>query len=149
MQTTDPDQVGTTDTRTNQHGAAGGSASDAVHGGDFGANQWLVQDMYETYLADPNSLAPAWHDFFADYGKAGTPARTSDADAEAAAEEQDQLTAPTDAAPTKAQPTDQPDPQPSARAHPAEARCTFTGKQATSKPSAGRHSRLCSFSICE
>ncbi|HJQ44180.1 MAG TPA: multifunctional oxoglutarate decarboxylase/oxoglutarate dehydrogenase thiamine pyrophosphate-binding subunit/dihydrolipoyllysine-residue succinyltransferase subunit, partial [Jatrophihabitantaceae bacterium] len=35
--------------------------------GDFGANEWLVEDMYERYLADPNSVDAAWHDFFADY----------------------------------------------------------------------------------
>ncbi len=34
---------------------------------DFGANQWLVEDMYERYLADPDSVDAAWHDFFADY----------------------------------------------------------------------------------
>jgi 2-oxoglutarate decarboxylase len=37
------------------------------HRGDFGANEWLVEDMYERYLADPNSVDAAWHDFFADY----------------------------------------------------------------------------------
>ena len=36
-----------------------------------------------------------------------------------------------------------------ARVHPADARCTLTGKQTTSNPSAGKHSRLCSFSRCE
>ncbi|WP_304047212.1 multifunctional oxoglutarate decarboxylase/oxoglutarate dehydrogenase thiamine pyrophosphate-binding subunit/dihydrolipoyllysine-residue succinyltransferase subunit [Jatrophihabitans endophyticus] len=35
--------------------------------GDFGANEWLVEDMYERYLADPNSVDAAWHDFFDDY----------------------------------------------------------------------------------
>ncbi|HEV7193553.1 MAG TPA: multifunctional oxoglutarate decarboxylase/oxoglutarate dehydrogenase thiamine pyrophosphate-binding subunit/dihydrolipoyllysine-residue succinyltransferase subunit [Jatrophihabitantaceae bacterium] len=35
--------------------------------GDFGANEWLVEDMYERYQADPNSVDAAWHDFFADY----------------------------------------------------------------------------------
>ncbi len=35
--------------------------------GEFGANEWLVDDMYERYLADPNSVDAAWHDFFADY----------------------------------------------------------------------------------
>ncbi|MDT4892408.1 MAG: multifunctional 2-oxoglutarate metabolism enzyme [Pseudonocardiales bacterium] len=35
--------------------------------GDFGANEWLVEDMYERYLADPDSVDAAWHDFFADY----------------------------------------------------------------------------------
>ena len=43
--------------------------------GDFGANDWLVEDMYERYLADPNSVDAAWHDFFADYRPgASTPA---------------------------------------------------------------------------
>ncbi|MCU1658796.1 MAG: 2-oxoglutarate dehydrogenase, subunit, partial [Pseudonocardiales bacterium] len=35
--------------------------------GDFGANEWLVEDMYERYLADPGSVDAAWHDFFDDY----------------------------------------------------------------------------------
>jgi 2-oxoglutarate dehydrogenase E1 component len=39
--------------------------------GDFGANEWLVEDMYERYLADPNSVDAAWHDFFTDYRPGG------------------------------------------------------------------------------
>ena len=35
--------------------------------GGFGANEWLVDEMYERYLADPNAVDAAWHDFFADY----------------------------------------------------------------------------------
>ena len=38
-----------------------------VIGADFGANEWLVEEMYERYLADPKSVDAAWHDFFADY----------------------------------------------------------------------------------
>ncbi|MCG8916092.1 multifunctional oxoglutarate decarboxylase/oxoglutarate dehydrogenase thiamine pyrophosphate-binding subunit/dihydrolipoyllysine-residue succinyltransferase subunit [Actinokineospora sp. PR83] len=33
----------------------------------FGANEWLVEEMYEQFLADPQSVDSAWHDFFADY----------------------------------------------------------------------------------
>jgi len=33
----------------------------------FGANQWLVDELYEQYLADKDSVDPAWWDFFADY----------------------------------------------------------------------------------
>jgi 2-oxoglutarate dehydrogenase E1 component len=44
---------------------------------DFGANEWLVEDMYERYLADPSSVDEAWHDFFADYRGS---ARTEEAD---------------------------------------------------------------------
>ncbi|MEV6602586.1 multifunctional oxoglutarate decarboxylase/oxoglutarate dehydrogenase thiamine pyrophosphate-binding subunit/dihydrolipoyllysine-residue succinyltransferase subunit [Kutzneria sp. NPDC051319] len=33
----------------------------------FGPNEWLVEEMYDQFLADPSSVDPAWHDFFADY----------------------------------------------------------------------------------
>ena len=33
----------------------------------FGPNEWIVEDMYQRYLADPASVDSAWHDFFADY----------------------------------------------------------------------------------
>ncbi|WP_434741564.1 multifunctional oxoglutarate decarboxylase/oxoglutarate dehydrogenase thiamine pyrophosphate-binding subunit/dihydrolipoyllysine-residue succinyltransferase subunit [Micromonospora sp. SH-82] len=33
----------------------------------FGPNEWIVEEMYQRYLTDPNSVDPAWHDFFADY----------------------------------------------------------------------------------
>src|SRR5699024_1899489 len=32
---------------------------------DFGTNQWLVEEMYERYLADPSSVDQEWADFFA------------------------------------------------------------------------------------
>jgi len=33
----------------------------------FGPNEWLVDEMYQRYLADPTSVDAAWHEFFADY----------------------------------------------------------------------------------
>ncbi|MFD6651731.1 multifunctional oxoglutarate decarboxylase/oxoglutarate dehydrogenase thiamine pyrophosphate-binding subunit/dihydrolipoyllysine-residue succinyltransferase subunit [Micromonospora chalcea] len=33
----------------------------------FGPNEWIVEEMYQRYLADPSSVDSAWHDFFADY----------------------------------------------------------------------------------
>ena len=36
-------------------------------GGHFGANAWLVDDMYEQYLADPSSVSASWQEFFSDY----------------------------------------------------------------------------------
>jgi 2-oxoglutarate decarboxylase len=33
----------------------------------FGPNEWLVEEMYQRFLEDPNGVDPAWHDFFADY----------------------------------------------------------------------------------
>ncbi|MFE9408211.1 multifunctional oxoglutarate decarboxylase/oxoglutarate dehydrogenase thiamine pyrophosphate-binding subunit/dihydrolipoyllysine-residue succinyltransferase subunit [Streptomyces sp. NPDC006704] len=40
----------------------------------FGANEWLVDEIYQQYLQDPNSVDRAWWDFFADYkpGATGT-----------------------------------------------------------------------------
>ena len=33
----------------------------------LGPNAWLVDEMYEQYLADPSSVSESWRDFFADY----------------------------------------------------------------------------------
>jgi 2-oxoglutarate dehydrogenase E1 component len=40
----------------------GGSALAA-----FGPNEWLVDEMYQQYVKDPDSVDKAWWDFFADY----------------------------------------------------------------------------------
>src|SRR5260370_21869385 len=34
---------------------------------DFGANEWLVEELYQRYLADPGSVDRARAGFFADY----------------------------------------------------------------------------------
>src|SRR5215470_14088226 len=36
-------------------------------GADFGANEWLVDELYQRYLADPGSVDRAWWSFFSDY----------------------------------------------------------------------------------
>ncbi|MFD5237822.1 multifunctional oxoglutarate decarboxylase/oxoglutarate dehydrogenase thiamine pyrophosphate-binding subunit/dihydrolipoyllysine-residue succinyltransferase subunit [Streptomyces tendae] len=57
-------------TDTDQAGNAGKNPAAA-----FGANEWLVDEIYQQYLQDPNSVDRAWWDFFADYkpGAAATP----------------------------------------------------------------------------
>ena len=40
---------------------------------DFGANDWLVDEMYEQYLQDPSSVDPAWVEYFKT-NKPGSPA---------------------------------------------------------------------------
>ncbi len=48
--------------------SASGSNTPANHfGGSFGPNEWLVEEMFEKYLVDPNSVDAAWVDFFANY----------------------------------------------------------------------------------
>ncbi|MFE1289089.1 multifunctional oxoglutarate decarboxylase/oxoglutarate dehydrogenase thiamine pyrophosphate-binding subunit/dihydrolipoyllysine-residue succinyltransferase subunit [Streptomyces sp. NPDC058751] len=49
----------------------------------FGANEWLVDEIYQQYLQDPNSVDRAWWDFFADY-KPGAPAAAAAAGTAAA-----------------------------------------------------------------
>jgi 2-oxoglutarate decarboxylase len=37
----------------------------------FGANAWLVDEMYEQYRNDPQSVSPGWRDFFQGYRPGG------------------------------------------------------------------------------
>ncbi|MBB3085971.1 multifunctional oxoglutarate decarboxylase/oxoglutarate dehydrogenase thiamine pyrophosphate-binding subunit/dihydrolipoyllysine-residue succinyltransferase subunit [Geodermatophilus sabuli] len=65
-------------------------SSSAVAG--FGTNEWLVEEMYQQYLADPSSVDQAWHEFFADY-RPGSPVAASD-DREAPSTSSDGAAAP-------------------------------------------------------
>jgi 2-oxoglutarate dehydrogenase E1 component len=37
------------------------------HPSEFGPNEWLVDELYQQFLEDRESVDPAWWDFFADY----------------------------------------------------------------------------------
>ncbi|MDV6011597.1 multifunctional oxoglutarate decarboxylase/oxoglutarate dehydrogenase thiamine pyrophosphate-binding subunit/dihydrolipoyllysine-residue succinyltransferase subunit [Haloechinothrix sp. LS1_15] len=41
--------------------------SSSTPASQFGPNEWLVEEMYERFLNDPDSVDAAWHDFFADF----------------------------------------------------------------------------------
>ena len=58
------------------------ASSSSVAG--FGTNEWLVEEMYQQYLADPSSVDQAWHEFFADY-RPGSPVGGGDRQEPAAA----------------------------------------------------------------
>ncbi|WP_249027819.1 2-oxoglutarate dehydrogenase E1 subunit family protein, partial [Blastococcus saxobsidens] len=58
------------------------SASSQVAG--FGTNEWLVEEMYQQYLADPSSVDQAWHEFFADYRPSGPVSGSADREEPAA-----------------------------------------------------------------
>ena len=51
-------------------GAGGGTphehSGDGGASKDFGPNEWLVDELYQRYLADPGSVDMAWWNFFAD-----------------------------------------------------------------------------------
>jgi 2-oxoglutarate decarboxylase len=50
--------------------SSGGTTSKTP--GGFGPNEWLVDELYQQYLADKNSVDQAWWDFFKDYRPADT-----------------------------------------------------------------------------
>ncbi|MER5292201.1 multifunctional oxoglutarate decarboxylase/oxoglutarate dehydrogenase thiamine pyrophosphate-binding subunit/dihydrolipoyllysine-residue succinyltransferase subunit [Streptomyces pharetrae] len=99
----------------------------------FGANEWLVDEIYQQYLQDPNSVDRAWWDFFADYkpGAAGAPAPAGPAAAGAAeTTPQTPTPAPRPAAPAApAQPA-----APAAPAAPAPAPAAKTAAPSPAKP---------------
>ncbi|WP_462186627.1 MULTISPECIES: multifunctional oxoglutarate decarboxylase/oxoglutarate dehydrogenase thiamine pyrophosphate-binding subunit/dihydrolipoyllysine-residue succinyltransferase subunit [unclassified Frankia] len=41
-------------------------------GPDFGPNEWLVFEIYQQFLEDPQSVSPEWREFLSDY-RPGTP----------------------------------------------------------------------------
>ncbi len=77
----------------------------------FGANEWLVEEMYERWQSDPNSVDPAWLEFFKTYQPDnGAPAATASAPA---------APAPAAPAPAAAAPAAPAAPAPAAPAAPA------------------------------
>ncbi|MEV5545259.1 multifunctional oxoglutarate decarboxylase/oxoglutarate dehydrogenase thiamine pyrophosphate-binding subunit/dihydrolipoyllysine-residue succinyltransferase subunit [Streptomyces sp. NPDC052309] len=90
----------------------------------FGPNEWLVDEIYQQYLQDPNSVDRAWWDFFADYkpGAAAAQAASGTATAEtpSAPQAAPAPQAPAAAPAAPAQPAQAPAaPQPAAAAKPA------------------------------
>ena len=69
----------------------------------FGPNEWLVDELYEQYLQDKNSVDKAWWAFFADYSPDGTPGPNGGNGAAPTAEVK-AAPAPAKAAPTTAAP---------------------------------------------
>jgi 2-oxoglutarate decarboxylase len=88
---------------------------------DFGPNEWIVEDMYQRYLADPANVDPAWHEFFTDYKPALEP-DGAHAQAPAAPAPAFEAAAPTPAVPAQPAPTPAaPAPAAQAEARPAPA----------------------------
>ncbi|MGW7271463.1 multifunctional oxoglutarate decarboxylase/oxoglutarate dehydrogenase thiamine pyrophosphate-binding subunit/dihydrolipoyllysine-residue succinyltransferase subunit [Streptomyces sp. NPDC054864] len=112
----------------------------------FGPNEWLVDEIYQQYLQDPNSVDRAWWDFFADYkpgagsSPAAAPAKPAgDAAAGAAATTSPAAPAAAPAAPAAA-PAAPAKPAPAApaapAAKPAAAAPAPAAKPAAAKPAA-------------
>jgi multifunctional 2-oxoglutarate metabolism enzyme len=105
----------------------------------FGANEWLVDEIYQQYLRDPNSVDRAWWDFFADYKPGGATTAPATAAAPAApapvtpAPVAPPAAAPTTAAPATATP---PAPAPAAPVKQAPAKPARAKPKAAAKPAA-------------
>ncbi|CUR55920.1 Multifunctional 2-oxoglutarate metabolism enzyme (Includes: 2-oxoglutarate dehydrogenase E1 component; Dihydrolipoyllysine-residue succinyltransferase component of 2-oxoglutarate dehydrogenase complex) [metagenome] len=99
---------------------------------DFGANEWLVDEMFEKYTSDPTAVDPAWVAYFSTHGGPngnGTPAQA------AAPAASTQAAAPSQAAPAPAAPA----PAPAAAAPapaPAEAAPAAANPPAPAAPAA-------------
>ncbi|MFP7760875.1 multifunctional oxoglutarate decarboxylase/oxoglutarate dehydrogenase thiamine pyrophosphate-binding subunit/dihydrolipoyllysine-residue succinyltransferase subunit [Marisediminicola sp. LYQ85] len=59
-----------------------GIAPEDGSSGEFGANEWLVDEMYERYIDDKNSVDPSWWPILENY----RPSESSKADAESTGE---------------------------------------------------------------
>ncbi len=113
----------------------------------FGPNEWIVEEMYQRYLADPGSVDPAWHDFFADYKPATqdadpivTPSEAMAANATASAAKAG-TDAPAATAPAKPTvPAAKPAPAPAPAKHAAASE--VNGKGATTVPLRGVAARI-------
>ncbi|MGV2920733.1 multifunctional oxoglutarate decarboxylase/oxoglutarate dehydrogenase thiamine pyrophosphate-binding subunit/dihydrolipoyllysine-residue succinyltransferase subunit [Streptomyces alfalfae] len=109
----------------------------------FGPNEWLVDEIYQQYLQDPNSVDRAWWDFFADYkpgvgaSVAAAPAKPAgDAAAGAAAPSAPAAQAAPAAPAAKAPAAQQAAPAPAPAAKPAAAAPAPATKPAAAKPAA-------------
>ena len=112
------------------------SSSTSSHTDQFGPNEWLVEEMYQRFLDDPNSVDPAWHDFFADY-RPGDASPTSGSAAQTAA---DTTAAPSPLTPIEKPGRRAPHREPAAAEEPAAPRAAAVPKT-TAKPAAGTNSQ--------
>lgn len=108
----------------------------------FGPNEWLVDEIYQQYLQDPNSVDRAWWDFFADYkpGAGSSPAAAPAKPAGDAAAGAAATTSPAAPAAPAAAPAAPAKPAPAApaapAAKPAAAAPAPAAKPAAAKPAA-------------
>ncbi|MEV4322970.1 multifunctional oxoglutarate decarboxylase/oxoglutarate dehydrogenase thiamine pyrophosphate-binding subunit/dihydrolipoyllysine-residue succinyltransferase subunit [Microbispora rosea] len=84
----------------------------------FGQNEWLVDELYQKYLEDPESVDQAWWHFFADYNGTAKPAPSKSAVGAngATATAAPEAPAPVSPAPQTAPPQPKPQAKPEAKA---------------------------------
>ncbi|MBW8486227.1 multifunctional oxoglutarate decarboxylase/oxoglutarate dehydrogenase thiamine pyrophosphate-binding subunit/dihydrolipoyllysine-residue succinyltransferase subunit [Actinomadura parmotrematis] len=98
---------------------------------DFGANEWLVDELYQKYLEDPSSVDEAWWNFFADYRPGSRPSASSGPAQDAPKANTDGAKGGAAAPPT---PQQQSAPAPAAKAPAAKAEPKAAAGRPASKP---------------
>ncbi|THG35680.1 multifunctional oxoglutarate decarboxylase/oxoglutarate dehydrogenase thiamine pyrophosphate-binding subunit/dihydrolipoyllysine-residue succinyltransferase subunit [Glaciibacter flavus] len=118
-----------------------GTNSDETAAAEFGANEWLVEEMYEQYVADKNSVDPAWWPTLETYhqgrgaqngaGSGAAPAEPTPAAPAAPASSAPAPAAPASSAPAPAAPAPAAPPAADApqQAHPVTAPIPVIGSQ--------------------
>jgi 2-oxoglutarate dehydrogenase E1 component len=110
---------------------------------EIGPNAWLVDEMYEQFLADPNAVSESWRDFFADYRPDGAATR---AGVEAPPQDPASSNGASNATATTATPAPAPaaaPPAPAAKAEPkAEAKDEATPDEPAGDPIRGAAARI-------
>ena len=90
---------------------------------DFGANEWLVYEIHQQYLKDPNSVSPQWQEFLSDYAPGPTKMGNGNGTAAAVERAPESPAAPNAAPPSPARapiaPTPAPSPSSAAKVEPA------------------------------
>jgi len=62
-----PGETGQPHGETADDSAVASGTAARLANADFGPNEWLVDELYQRYQADPGSVDKAWWNFFADY----------------------------------------------------------------------------------
>ncbi|MFC7387525.1 multifunctional oxoglutarate decarboxylase/oxoglutarate dehydrogenase thiamine pyrophosphate-binding subunit/dihydrolipoyllysine-residue succinyltransferase subunit [Sphaerisporangium rhizosphaerae] len=114
---------------------------------NFGQNEWLVDELYQKYLQDPESVDRAWWNFFADYNPNSGTSRAqapegsngATADATTATATAPPQPVPPQAAPVKAAPKAAPK---AAKTTPAAPQAADKAKPAAATPSGAEEVRL-------
>ena len=96
---------------------------------DFGQNTWLVEEMYQQFKEDPNSVDPSWHDLLKNYepgdngsGSDSAPETQSNGSNGSAPEKKPAAqTSPTEKSPTEQSPAKKSTPAPQKSATKAQA----------------------------
>ncbi|GAB7004065.1 multifunctional oxoglutarate decarboxylase/oxoglutarate dehydrogenase thiamine pyrophosphate-binding subunit/dihydrolipoyllysine-residue succinyltransferase subunit [Nocardioides sp. AN3] len=105
---------------------------------EFGANEWLVEEMYDQYKRDPGSVDPVWRKFFETNGVPGTAGGSNGSVKQAAAAPAATQAAPqaapqtaTTAAPSAPSASTSPAPAPVAKPRPANTKAAEPAKGTT------------------